>query len=78
MSSKILADNEIIWYVFGLNFWAAFVYWSHGIVYVLMDVYKKPQFMRKYKIREKEDKPIDWATFKEVKYRLFIRGQVIH
>lgn len=59
-------DSKYIWHVFGLNIGMALVYWIIGIIYLFMDITKKPRFLQKYKVKRKNEVKITWSIMKEV------------
>lgn len=60
------ADNMFLWHVFGLNIGMALIYWSFGIIYLIMDITKKPKFLQKYKMDRDKEVNIDWIIMKKV------------
>jgi len=64
-------DDEFNLYVYGTTIWTSTVYWTIGPLYILLDLFKAPQWLRKYKIQPGTNEPV------EMKRLVPVVGQVI-
>jgi len=60
--SKILfycGDDEFNLFVYGTTILTLVVYWTVGTLYLLLDVFNRPQFLRKYKVQPGTNEPVE-------------------
>lgn len=65
-------DDQFRLRVVGTNVLTTGLYWVVGSIYMLMDIYNWPQWIRKYKVQPKVNEPVDTTRlFKALKQVLF-------
>jgi len=52
-------DDEFNLYVYGTMIWTVLLYWTVGPLYILLDIFNGPQWLRKYKIQPGTNEPVD-------------------
>lgn len=62
----IFGTNDFNYIVLGLTFYTMSVYWSLGIMFMIMDVTLKPTFMRKFKVQSGTNEPVDMKRLSKV------------
>lgn len=58
--------NHFNFIVLGLILWPMTVYWIFGIMFMICDVTLKPLFMRKFKVQEGTNEPVDKKQLSKV------------
>lgn len=62
----IFGTNDFYYIVLGLTLYTMSVYWFVGIIFMMMDVTLKPSFMRKFKVQEGINEPVDMKRLSKV------------
>ncbi|XP_058444490.1 fatty acid hydroxylase domain-containing protein 2-like [Malaya genurostris] len=56
-----IGDDPEFLYVWALTIWVNGFFWVFGGLFVLMDVFNRPRWLRKYKTQPGKNEPLEWA-----------------
>lgn len=73
----ITGHDEYSLWMTGTGIITTFVFWFVGGLYLLMDVYNKPNFMRKYKIQPGTNEPVEKGKLKSALKVLLVNQVVV-
>ncbi|XP_030564712.1 fatty acid hydroxylase domain-containing protein 2 [Drosophila novamexicana] len=72
----VIGNDPMHLWVFGTTIIIFIVYWLYAAIFTLMDITKRPKFLRKYKIQPGQNEPLDlgrlWRAVKMVLFNLTV------
>ena len=73
----ISVKNQYTFEVYGTFVYINFVWWTLGAIYSYFDITNKPNFIRKYKIQDGTNEPVDARKFRKLIMNVFVNQTIV-